>query len=526
VLHRRLASVAVAILFAPALLLAQPAPDAPGTPAGASYVPGVVDSIEAEYDAGSAAAPAPPTDAPLVLDAVQVIKLTARFSPEIRQSYERKLAEEARYDFFIYNRSAFSYGAATNFDYVRYHTDASKSLDKTLIPQVFVRKDFYDTTSASMNVGYNLYDFQSGHEANGFVAGRVSVPLVASREALERSSAKIYQQNEVSDARLGYYQRIRNQISNALHNLAWAQHSQARIDRMDAYRADLEALLSTVSSLSGRDTAADAAKVQATLGSACAECESSRNDFAIASETLRNVMGIPFETPIEIASNNWNPFEGENQETLERVALETDEEIKTLINSIRNAQAELDLARKGKWDTRLNMSVARNFTGNGDNDGDADYIIGTGVEVTRIDDRISRSLEQIALANIREYKNAITNRQRDIHTRIVEAYKNLVGQLAEVRTREANLPRYRDDYAKGVELYLAGKITIDEVIQRRKNVLDEQNTILHARGEAHDALTTLVSSTGRYEEYIRDEMEMQRTPGNGAAASPADARSK
>ena len=474
-----------------------------------------VKEIESGYAAEDAALNKPvAADVPLDLDFVAVIRLTVRFSPRIRGAYERKLAEEARYDFFIYNREAFSYGASAPFEYNRHHNEDATSLEKVLSPQVFVRKEFYNTARASVSVGYDLTDYQNGHEGNAFVSTTVSVPLFASREALERSNDKIYQQNKVNDARLEYYQQIRDQIAEALYELSWAQNNQYGLAYQEAYRADLEELAGIVGSISGRDTSGDAAKVQATLASARAECRSSANNFENSVEYLRNRIGIPFSTPVKIVPDGFNPFQGESQEELERVAVETDEEIKTLLNSIKNAQLELELARKGKWDTTLNVGASRDFAGSGDQGGDQGYSLLAGVEFTHIDNRISKSLEKIALANIREYKSAIVNRRREIHTNIADAYTSLVVHTAEVSSREANLPKYAEDYRNGIEMYKAGSLSIDSLLQRRKDFLGEQQSIAEARDNVHDSLVTLMSSTGRYERYVANgSMEKQAADG-------------
>ncbi len=463
-------------------------------------------AVQADYDAQYAAgAPGVTGDVPLLLDPATVIRLTIKFSPEIRRAFERKLAEEARFDFFTYNREAVSYGVRSEFYYDRYSNRSDRSLDKTLSPHAFLRKEFYNTASASIRSGYDLTDYQDGHDANAFIAAGLDIPLFASREALQRSNDKIYQQTKVNDARLDYYQRIRRQISNALGNLAWTQSNYDACMYLASHRADLEALADVISSIEGRDTYADAEQLAATLASACAECDSARMNFEIASEYLINIIGLPFDTSVNVSSSDFDPFKGETQAGLEAIALETDEEIKTLLNSVRNAQSELDLARKGKWDTTLSLDARRDFAGSGDADGEASYFLSAGIEITHIDNRISRSLEAIALANIREYKNAIISRKREIHTNIVDSYKNLVGRMAEVEARAQNLSRYRDDYAKGIDLYRQGAITIGELILKRQSIREEEGDIAHARERARESVADLLSSTGRYEQFVDKE---------------------
>jgi len=524
-----LAVFVTAVVFAskavPARSAEGPAPAAPAEKKKQPAQPRSAGALEPEafvegYDAAQGAS-AQGAKLPLVLDSVAVMRLTVKFSPEIRRAYERKLSEEARYDFFIANREAFTYGGRTAFHYDRDRFRHETFLNKTLSPQVFVRKEFYNTARTSLDVGYDFEDLETGGESNAFVAASLQVPLFASREALQRSNDKIFQQNEVNDARLAYLEEIRWQISEALESLAGAQRDQETLAFMNGRLADLEKLTGVANSIAGRDASGDLVKLQATIASVKAGIESEKNGLHISAERLKNVIGIPFETELTITDEDFAPFGAETQEDLERVALDTDEEIKTLLNSVRAAQAELELARKGKWDTTFFVSGTREFAGAGETEGDASYDLATGVEVTHIDNRISKSLERVALANIREYKNSIINRRREIHTDILDAYTNLKGMAQEVRAREANLARYLDDYAKGIDQYVAGAISIDELIQKRQAISNEQDAVADARHGARTALASLLSSTGRYEEFVgKDRLNGQPI---GAQSSPVKA---
>lgn len=448
-------------------------------------------------------------EVPVALDPEAVMRLTVRFSPDIRRSFERKAAEEARYDFFINSRRGLSYGVEVGFDYDRLHVDEERSLGKTVEPQFVVRKDFYNTTVASVRTGYALEDFQDGHEADAFVEGRISMPLFGSREALQRSNAKIFQANEVSDARLGYYREIRQRIRRALMQLSWAQQNKESLQYIHEYLQDLRGMLTMAESLADRDTTADQLKLSAEIASTEADLTSDQNRLLVAIERLKLAIGIPFETPVDVADGEFNPFEGEGIDGLCRIALETDEEIKTLQNSIKSFQAELSLARKGKWDTSLSISAERRFAGDGELDEQRSYVLSGGLEVRTIDSRISRDLERIALANIREYRNAIESRRREIRTETVDACSTLAAQLAEVKLRSSNLARYWESYNKALELYDSGLVSIDELIEKREDIYGEQQQISWSREHARENVTDLLASTGRYEEFINGHLRQE-----------------
>jgi len=439
---------------------------------------------------------------PLVLDPQAVMRLTVEFSPDIRRAFERKAAEEARYDFFMNSRRGLSYGVEVDFNYDRLHRDQESDLTKTLEPQFVVRKDFYNTTETSVRTGYALDDFQDGHEADAFIEGRISMPLFGSREALQRSNAKIFQATEVSDARLNYYREIRQRIFRALMQLSWAQRNKERLQYAREYLQDLKEMLRMAESITDRDTTADQLKLSAEIASTEADLSSDSSRYLVSLERLKLAIGIPFETPVDVADSRFNPFEGEGVDELCSIALETDEEIKTLQNSIKSSQAELSLARKGKWDTSLSLSVQRRFAGDGELDEQRSYVLSSGLQVRTIDPRISRDLENIALANIREYRNAIESRRREIWTETVDACSTLAAQSAEVELRSANLARYWESYNKALELYDSALVSIDELIEKREDIYEEQSQISWSRQHARENVTQLLASTGRYEQFI------------------------
>jgi len=466
-----------------------------------------------------------PTDVPLALGPAEVIRLTVKYSPNIRSAYERKATEEARYRFFIVNREAFSYGSALNYNYWSTHDDDTRDIDRNLVPNVFVRKEFYNTTSTSLRVGYDVTGNSDDHSGNAFVRAGVVLPLFASREALERSNEKIYAQNKVNDASLEYYREVRDQVGHSLDTFSEAMQAQESLRYEDSYISDLNTIFGIVNFIQGRDTAVDRGKVEATLATANAQRSSDLQEYEVLKERLKTGMGIPFETALVIREEGFTPFADESREELEKVALQTDAEIKTLLNAVRSAQAELQLARKGKWDTSFFVDGGNDFFGAGDDAGAMNYGVTTGVSVTRIDNRISRTLEEIALASIRTYRNDLISRRRQIHTNTTDAYSTVRSQKAEVSAREANVPRYEKDFKDGLELYKAGAITIDELIQKRQDLYGEQSNIAWGRHHALSGMAELLTSTGRYEEYMDAADRRRDAPPDTGGTKPASIES-
>lgn len=444
-------------------------------------------------------------DVPLLLDTTKVMKLTVRLLPDIRGALERRAAEEARYDFFITNRSGLSCGLEVESEYDRQHVASDRGRTRSLDPELFIQKDFYNTASVRVGTGYSLSDSQHSHEAAAFVKGTVSLPLFGSREALARSNDKIFQQTKVNDARLEYFRVIRWRISWALESLSDAQRFLDEIRSEKEYIDDLKGLLEISEAVKDRDTSSDREKLRATMTSAAAHANTTKHRYTVQVERLKVVIGLPLETQVVLVEADFNPFEGKDLGKLQDVALQTDEEIKTLRNSLMTSQAELDLARKGKWDTSLFVSGRRAFAGNGQREDEAGYTLSGGVTLRRIDARISRSLENIALAKMREYRSAITGRERKIRFNTTEAYLLMESAAEDVSARKANISRYFDDYRTGIEQYRSGAITIDELVRKRKLALEEQNDVARGAQRFRMNVFRLVTSTGLYTQFIDPE---------------------
>lgn len=246
----------------------------------------------------------------------------------------------------------------------------------------------------------------------------------------------------------------------------------------------------------------DCDKVVALLTSEEADLETLIGTFEIELQSLKAHIGVPFDCQIVLQSEDFNPFRGKTQDELLRISLETDPEIKVLRNAITNAEAELNLAQRGKWDTSFFLRGEKTLGGTGSREGEHGYSIGAGVGIRHIDPRITDSMERGARADIRGYQNAIKSREADIFVGTTDSLIGMETNANKFRSLTENLPRYRSDYESGITKYFNRQITIDELLEKRDDHYEEQRWIAESRDHYSSNVADLCASTAQYLEYL------------------------
>lgn len=442
------------------------------------------------------------TTEPLTLNPVRVIRLTNAYYPYIKENYENKMSKEARYDFFIANLSAVSYGARVSGYKDVINNRWSRSRAYGWGPELYVEKKFFNSGEASLNVRYDYDNADGEFGSETQVGAYLEYPLFASREALERESEKIFWRNELNDANLEYFRSVREAINWALDAYFRTLEYQERIEYSKAYVASLRALHEKMLNTNDPAITKDCDKVLAKITSEQAEQETLIGRFNIDVQDLKSHMGLPFQCPIVMQIEEFNPFKGKTQDELMRISLETDPEIKVLRNAILSAEAELNLARRGKWDTSFFLRGDKTLGGAGSTEGEHGYSVGAGINLRHIDPRITKSMEREAQADIRRYESSIKGRENEIFVDTTDAIVNIETYGNKFRTLIENLPRYRSDYETGVTSYFNRQITIDELLQKRDDHYEQQRIIADSRESYFSNIADLCASTAQYLEYL------------------------
>ncbi len=439
------------------------------------------------------------------LSPLSVISLAFDLQPDIKSSYERFKSEEARYDFFYVSRDSFTprITVANSFAEDRANESVTRDRDHTVF--LSAEKDFFDTTEMEVGLGFRSEATDQAIGDQPYVAAKLRYPLWGSREKLERTSEDIFRQNELNDAQLAYIQQARSRLERALfkyHEVVFLRRQLANLER---WQSDLDKLAGRIQTVDARDMTSDEERVAAELIRVSASVRNQTGWHKIQLARLRAVCGIPFNSSVEILVEPFNPFEGATHQELLQASLATDPEIATLKNAMRNAEVQLDLARRGKWDVALFVAGESDLEGRGESEGVSDWSISAGFDVSAVDQRVTESLTRQARANIARFNQAIVAREDRIFTETLEPIVRIetLGMSRDELTD--NLSRYEEDYASGLEDYLATELNIDDLLTRREDLYEQQNEIARLSQLVGFNIAELCSATGKFFELLKQD---------------------
>lgn len=155
------------------------------------------------------------------VSARSVIPTAFELHPDIKASYQRFRAEEARYDFFYVSRDTLTPRLQVVSSY---EEEGSRSVtgrriyDRTSghTLEAAIEKEFFDTTRIEVGTGVNSSRENGDDGYQPFVFAGLRYPLGGSRERLARTSEDIFRRNELDDAQLEYIDNVRERLSDAL----------------------------------------------------------------------------------------------------------------------------------------------------------------------------------------------------------------------------------------------------------------------------------------------------------------------
>jgi len=436
-----------------------------------------------------------------VLVPMSIIRLTFDRQPAIKADYHSFKAEEARYDFFYTSRDAFTPGVRLSNELSgdRDPNDG-KSRERRHEAEFFVTKQFFDTSRLDLAAGYRAGDQYWGGDrsSHSFVKGSLLYPLWTSRQALQRASEDIERQNDLRDAQLEYLQTVRFRIRDSFFFYSGALRIGGRVDVNEQWLDDLRALTRRVQVNEDSAHAEDLQRVEAEIETVDAEYRDLEGRRQVEVEALKGAIGLPFEASIDIVDKSFNPFAGRPYDQVLAESIANDPEVAILNNAVRSAEAQLDLARRGKWDASLELAGESNLEGTQDDQGESNWNVSATALLSAVDPRITGSLEREALANIERNREAIRARKNEIH---VEAIGPMI-ELSTLRTNVVkltqNLPRFAEDYQNGLAEYDRDALNIDDLLARRRTLAERQTEIVHARQDIVVNVARLCAATGKY----------------------------
>ncbi len=438
-----------------------------------------------------------------------LIDLAFDLQPNVKSSYQAFKSEEARYDFFVVSRDSltpqlrirndFSEGRATETVTRRYQNSVELSVEKL----------FFDTTELNVGVGYSSADVDDDIGNQPFVFADLRYPLFASRERLERSSEEIFRRNLMNDAQLAYIQQVRRRLRNAMFQFYEVVHYDRRMDNAQRWLTTLERLLEKLGAIEGRDTSADVERLRAERTRVASELRIVHGRYDVEMGRLKASIGVPMYAQLVLENAEFNPFEGIPHHELLRISIETDPEIATLRNEVDNATVQLNLARRGTWDVSLLISGAGNLEGRGSDEGVSDWSASVGLDVGHVDPRVTTSLARQAQARINRFTEAIVARENQIFVDLLEPVIRIDTLGASQKQLLENLPRFRTSFEEGEATYTVGKMSIDDLLQRRENVFDQEEEISNLTFLIGANVAELCAATGKFFEFLEDNKNLK-----------------
>ena len=440
-----------------------------------------------------------------VLSPRSLIPIAFDYQPDIKSSFQRFKSEEARYDFFYVSRDSLTPRLRLSNEFSESRADEDAIRERNHTVEMSIEKRFFDTSELNLGVGYGSAAVDQALGDHPFVTASLHYPLWVSRQKLERTSEEIFRRNELNDAQLAYIQQVRSQLMWALFKFHEVTDLRRRLASTKRRLSDLEVLAKRTRSMSDRDFESDCRRIDAEIASVAAEVRNLSGRYEIDVERLKAQCGLPFHTEVEVVDEPFNPFEGLGHEELLRLSIETDPEIATLRNAVRNAEVQLDLARRGKWDLALQLAGASNLEGRGEDEGVSDWFASVGLEVSAVDPRVTDSLIRQAEANILRFSEAITSRENTIFVDTLEPLIRIDTLGTSRDDLVDNLPRYQEDYRGGVEEYFAGTLNIDDLLKRRDKLYSQEQEISFLTYMVGINVAELCAATGKFFDLLDDD---------------------
>jgi len=464
-----------------------------------------------------------PRQTHLALTPWKVIFLTFENSPEIKVSYYKYAAEKARYDYILatWTSSTPGFSFAPTWDRLKDAQD-KRTTTQTQNGLVFLDQNFQDTSRLRIYSGILNEDFGDSHAAHPSAGGTYHFPLWGSREALQRSSEQIFQQNRVNDAQLEYVKDVRDELKWGQYFYYSCMGIQSRVAAVRRMVDDLHGIYERMTSAGSPQ--ADRLRMQAAISTASTDLRGRQSNFDVEVHLLKRTVGLPMDLPVMIADELYNPFGDPDGERLLALSMKTDPEIAALRNAAKNAQVQLALAQKGRLDVGMNLAASTEARGTGQWAGKEEYRAAALLEVRFIDPRISNNLAREASADIARYQEEVLERQNEIYVGAMEPLIKSASLTKNMADTRRNIERYKSDFAIGVADYFAGKMNIDDLIRRRQNLQDEEIKLADARNEFGVNMANLAQASGKYFEILQQGPATQ--PGSLEAAGNQAANSQ
>lgn len=389
-----------------------------------------------------------------------IIKITYERNPSIAAARHKLRSAEYNYKLFESEYSQF-----TPFIL---GSDLEKSSGRLTVG---VRKEFFDGSSVSLNLGNKAEWSAESLKNEQFLEARLEFPLFSSNRKLSRIIRRTFEENELYGARLGYVEQVRWVIRGALEEYYDLICSSQILEVLKGYKSQLESLLGE---RWVREHPADGEQIEDEISSLDSEIKGWEVVVSSKKVQLQRKMGLESlegyriePVPLGLGENDYygRHYVEESYEEVVRRAIANDVEIKVLRSVMRAAEEKKLLAEKGRWDIFASLGGQYSYGGG------RDYSFSVRLNIKRFDKSVLNYSLLKAEEDILNVRARIRDRELEIAARIRQEKGEAENRRRQLESLYESLKSRERLYGLKLERYLKGEETVDNLIRAFRSLL-------------------------------------------------------
>jgi len=404
-----------------------------------------------------------------VLDPEAIIKITYEHNPRIAAARHKLRSAEYNYRLFESEYSQFTpFILGSSLE-----KSSGRNLSGRLT--VGVRKEFFDGSSVSLNLGNEAEWSAESLENEQFLEARLEFPLFSSNRKLSRIIKRTFEENELYGARLGYVEQVRWVIRGALEEYYDLICRSKILEVLKGYKAQLESLLVE---RWVKDHPSEGEQIRDEISSLDSEIKGWEVVVSSKKVQLQRKMGLESlegyriePVPLGLGEDDYygRHYVEESYEEVIRRAIANDVEIKVLKSVMKAAEEKKLLAEKGKWDIFASVGGQYSYEGS---DGGRDYSFSVGLNIKRFDRSVLNYSLLKAEEDILNVRARIRDRELEIAARIRQEKGEAENRRRQLESLYGSLKSRERMYRIKLERYLKGEEAVDNLIQAFRSLLE------------------------------------------------------
>jgi TolC family type I secretion outer membrane protein len=352
-----------------------------------------------------------------------------------------------------------------------------------------------DLAQGSLALNYLLLDF-----------GGRSATVEAARQALINANWNHNQsiQDVLRDVATAYYTLLGNK-------------AQLKADETSLEDAETSLEAAELQLRVGVGTIVDVYQAQASLAQVKLDLVSDRGAVEISRGQLATVIGLPANTPFDIADEPQElPLSAisQNVDELIKLAKEQRPALAAARAAVRQSEAELRQAESAQWpqliaSAQVSPLVARE---EGNTDYATNYFAGVQLQIPIFEGFSLTNAVRAARAELEASRSALVLEEEAVISEVWTAYYNFRTAAEQLQASEVLLASAKESFDASLTRYRSG---VGDIIE----LLNAQTVLAEARAELVQARTSLYTSYAELIRAIGEELQVAQSQGAPAPAN-------